>query len=125
MYWGVSNPPPHLLVELCRRDVTEPTLGKRKPLFCTSKIYKVCLSTKQINPQSNPQQQNKIKEEIIEVNKLKDIASFFNVSIDYLLGYDMADNSCKEFLKKLKKHQKRRLGLKYQVAIPSMLWMQM
>ena len=37
-----------------------------------------------------------------EVNKLKDIASFFNVSIDYLLDYDMENTSCKEFLSKLK-----------------------
>ena len=37
-----------------------------------------------------------------EVNKLKDIASFFNVSIDYLLGYDISNTSCEEFLNKLK-----------------------
>lgn len=36
-----------------------------------------------------------------EVNKLKDIASFFNVSIDYLLDYDIENNSCKDFLTKL------------------------
>lgn len=33
-----------------------------------------------------------------EVNKLKDIASFFNVSIDYLLDYDVEKTSCKEFI---------------------------
>lgn len=33
-----------------------------------------------------------------EVNKLKDIAIFFNVSTDYLLGYDKGNYSCKEFL---------------------------
>lgn len=36
-----------------------------------------------------------------EVNKLKDIASFFNVSIDYLLDYDIEKTSCKEFLTRL------------------------
>lgn len=36
-----------------------------------------------------------------EINKLKDIASFFNVSIDYLLGYDVNNSSCTEFLNKL------------------------
>ena len=30
-----------------------------------------------------------------EVNKLKDIASFFNVSIDYLLDYDIDNTSFK------------------------------
>jgi transcriptional regulator with XRE-family HTH domain len=37
-----------------------------------------------------------------EVNKLKDIASFFNVSIDYLLEYDVENTSCMEFIDKLK-----------------------
>lgn len=37
-----------------------------------------------------------------EVNKLKDIASFFNVSIDYLLNYDVEKTSCKEFIDMLK-----------------------
>lgn len=37
-----------------------------------------------------------------EVNKLKDIASFFNVSIDYLLNYDIENTSYKEFLNSLK-----------------------
>ena len=37
-----------------------------------------------------------------EVNKLKDIASFFNVSIDYLLDYEVEKTSCKEFIGTLK-----------------------
>ena len=37
-----------------------------------------------------------------EVNKLKDIASFFNVSIDYLLDYDIENTSCEEFINRLK-----------------------
>ena len=36
-----------------------------------------------------------------EVNKLKDIARFFNVSIDYLLDYDLVNTSCEEFITKL------------------------
>ena len=36
-----------------------------------------------------------------EVNKLKEIASFFNVSIDYLLGYDINNTSCEDFINKL------------------------
>ena len=34
-------------------------------------------------------------------NKLKEIAMFFNVSIDYLLGYDVENTSCIEFINKL------------------------
>ena len=37
-----------------------------------------------------------------EINKLKEIARFFNVSIDYLLDYDIKSTSCEEFLTKLK-----------------------
>lgn len=37
-----------------------------------------------------------------EINKLKEIAMFFNVSIDYLLGYDVENTSCIEFINKLK-----------------------
>ena len=37
-----------------------------------------------------------------EVNKLKDIASFFNVSTDYLLNYDIENTSCNGFLSRLK-----------------------
>ena len=37
-----------------------------------------------------------------EVNKLKDIAIFFNVSTDYLLNYDIENTSCKDFLFRLK-----------------------
>lgn len=37
-----------------------------------------------------------------EIDKLKEIASYFNVSIDYLLGYDVENNSCMEFIDRLK-----------------------
>ena len=37
-----------------------------------------------------------------EVNKLKDIAIFFNVSTDYLLNYDIENTSCNGFLSRLK-----------------------
>ena len=37
-----------------------------------------------------------------EVKKIKNIASYFNVSTDYLLGYDIENNSCMEFIDKYK-----------------------
>lgn len=40
-------------------------------------------------------------ESLPEVNKLKDIASFFGVSIDYLLDYDVKNTSCNDFLSRL------------------------
>lgn len=41
-----------------------------------------------------------------DIDRLKDLASFFNVSIDYLLGYDMQANSLNGFLDELEKSNK-------------------
>ena len=41
-----------------------------------------------------------------DIDRLKDLASFFNVSIDYLLGYDMQANSLNGFLDVLEKSNK-------------------
>ena len=36
-----------------------------------------------------------------DIDRLKDLAVYFNVSIDYLLGYDVVSNSVNSFIKKL------------------------
>ena len=41
-----------------------------------------------------------------DIDRLKDLASFFNVSIDYLLGYDMQASSLNGFLDALEKSNK-------------------
>lgn len=38
-----------------------------------------------------------------DIGRLKDLAVYFNVSIDYLLGYDMEDKSVNNFIEKIKK----------------------
>ena len=38
-----------------------------------------------------------------DIGRLKDLATYFNVSIDYLLGYDMEDSSVNSFVKRIKK----------------------
>ena len=37
-----------------------------------------------------------------DINRLKDLAVYFNVSIDYLLGYDIASISVTSFIEKMK-----------------------
>ena len=36
-----------------------------------------------------------------DIDRLKDLAIYFNVSIDYLLGYDVESSSVNSFIKKL------------------------
>ena len=38
-----------------------------------------------------------------DIGRLKDLATYFNVSIDYLLGYDMEDASVNGFMERMKK----------------------
>ena len=40
-----------------------------------------------------------------DIDNLKDIATYFNVSIDYLLGYDLESLSLKDFIERLKKNE--------------------